>query len=85
MCHDVQIPHSQDGDPTWRVSVTASKLLEPKNDNGCQRQTASRHRIPPVRRVCLRGNRDKPPECVRLGWIRELCRGSEELRNEGRP
>jgi hypothetical protein len=61
------------------------------------KETASRYRIPLVRRVCQRGDRDTPPECVRLNcvlshsvfrWITEVRRGNREPRNNkrlGRP
>jgi hypothetical protein len=66
MCHDVQIPHFEDGNPANQVSVTVPKLPEGKSDNGWQRQTPSRHRIPPVTTVCRRGNRSLLPERVLL-------------------
>jgi hypothetical protein len=41
MCHNAQIPHSEDDDPTTRVSVTVSKLPKLKSDTGRQKQAAS--------------------------------------------
>lgn len=34
MCHDVQIPRSENDNPIRLVSVTVSKLTEPKSGNG---------------------------------------------------
>jgi hypothetical protein len=83
MCHDVQIPHSEDDNPKRRVSVTVSKLPEPKRDNGCHRQTATRHRIPPVKRMYRRGNRETPPERVRLSRL--LSRFSIQMNQRSSP
>jgi hypothetical protein len=76
MCHDIQTPHSEDDNLTRRVSVTVSKLPEPKGDNRHQKQTTSRHQIPPVRSVCRRGNRDT----AQLRTIVLLCsNGSKQF------
>jgi hypothetical protein len=62
-------PHSENDNLTRRISVTVSKLPEPKSDNGRQRQTTKGYRIPPIRRMGRRESRKTPPERVLLSCV----------------
>jgi hypothetical protein len=63
--------------------MTFFKRSELKSDNGRQRQTTSRHRFPPVTRMCRRGNRDTPPKRIWLGCV--LSRLGIQINQRGWP
>jgi hypothetical protein len=94
MCYDVQIPHSEENNPTMRVSVTVSKRTEPKVAMDINDKQRAIIEFLPLERYasqeivkCLRNVYHSAAHCrvSVLRWISEVRRGNEEPRNEGRP
>jgi hypothetical protein len=58
-------------------------MVRIENDNGRQRQAASRHRVPPLRRVCRQNNRETPLKRLQLSFV--LLSPSIQMDQRGLP
>jgi hypothetical protein len=94
MCHDVQIPYSEDDNPAWQVSVTVFRLPEPKIAMGLNEKQRAVVEFLLLEECAAAGvviclwNEYGPAAYCRVSvvrWISEVRRCKAEPRNEGCP